>query len=115
MRYGTKLYKIPTPELYILYMGNNRLNIKELQLSDTFNEQTNSLQLRIKVIDIHINMMIESGLDKCKPLFGYSTFLEKCNALGVEDAISYCIEHDILADFLKKYNADVKKMFANFK
>lgn len=110
MRFRTKLYKIPTPEFYVLYNGDGNLKQTELQLNDAFMEPTDSLQLKVKVIDIRPDALKKAGLDKCKSLFGYSTVVEKTKEIGAKDAISYCIQHNILENYLYKYGSEVFNM-----
>ncbi len=107
-RYGTKLYKIPSPEFYVLYNGDSELTT--IQLSDMFIESSDSLQLKAEVVNIHTGALKKSGLDKCKILYEYSTVIEKAKEMGAENAVLYCIGNDILADYLQKHKTDINSM-----
>lgn len=111
-RYGTKLYKIPSPEFYVLYNEDSELTTRELQLSDMFIESSDSLQLKAEVVNIHTGALKKSGLDKCKILYEYSTVIEKAKEMGAENAVLYCIENDILADYLQKHKTDINSMLS---
>ena len=112
-RYGTKLYKIPSPEFFVLYNGDSDLNTGELQLYDIFEEFSYSLQLKAEVIDIHTEALKKTSLDKCRILYGYSAVVEKAKEIGSENAVLYCIKNDILANFLQKHKTDINTMLSD--
>ena len=129
-RYWKTLYKIPSPEFYVLYNGSAPVPEEvELKLSDAFKiKQDNPLcELKVKVV----NIGGETGLklpivQKCDILKEYCEFIEtvfrkeallksnctKEEACGaVEEAIKECIGKNILKDYLTRKSTEVINMF----
>ena len=77
-RYLRKLKKIPSPEFYVFYNGEEKYPSQaELKLSDAFAVKSAkpSLELLVKVININYNKD-NKLLEKCKPLAEYTQFVE---------------------------------------
>ena len=91
-----------------------------LRLSDAFENKKTEADIELKVRMLNINHgHNEELMKKCKTLKEYAEFVdisriyikektERNEALN--QAIDYCITHDILSDFLKKYRAEVLGM-----
>ncbi|MDR1488022.1 MAG: hypothetical protein LBT62_08555 [Deltaproteobacteria bacterium] len=117
------LFKLPTPEVIVLYNGVDSFpDEKILKLSDAFKtppkKQFGSIDLTVRVININ-NKRNYPILIKCKELYEYSIIIDKVRenwSLGsdlinsVDLALNYCIENNILVDFLKKNSLDVRDM-----
>ncbi|MDR2964949.1 MAG: Rpn family recombination-promoting nuclease/putative transposase, partial [Treponema sp.] len=122
-----KLIEIPLPEFIVLYNGNKPYDdYKELKLSDAFKDieglkidkSTPPLELTAKVYNInkgHNPQMLE----KSKTLEGYSIFIGKIKELkannlsldeSVKYAVRYCLENDILTNFLRAHEGEVVDM-----
>ena len=113
--YGSKQYKIPTPEFVVFYNGTTARPEKEvLYLSSAFelpgDKELGSLELKVPVYNINISMNKEL-FDKSPKLKQYAEFIAKvreCSKLyddyvtAVQQAANYCIANGILADFLKE-------------
>ena len=113
--YGSNLYKIPTPEFVVFYNGTATKPEKEiLRLSDAFEVETNtelgSLKLEVPVYNINKGMNVEL-FKKSPKLKQYAEFIAKVRefneqyndyALAVKEAANYCIENDILSNFLRE-------------
>lgn len=129
-RYRKKLYKIPTPEFYVFYNGENKLaRESELKLSDAFIVQQDSplCELKAKFINIGGQEGLKLPIVRsCAMLKQYCEFMEilhmkeallpsectdedKLNAL--EAAIRECIKQDILSDYLTRKSTEVMNMF----
>jgi len=126
--YKTKLEKIPMPEFIVLYNGNSPFpEHKEFRLSDAF-KGIEGLRAKGK-IELPLELVVQAYninhghnkeiLEKSKTLDGYSFFIEKIkqqrrnkNSLdeSVKTAIRYCIENNVLKDFLKKHSTEVYNM-----
>lgn len=118
-RYKKKMVKLPAPEFYTFYNGVQPLEQEmELKLSDAYqsNAESPMLELKVKVLNINPgeNHRI---LDKCKVLKEYGIFndtVRKYTNQGKEEpvklAIKECIEHGILADYLKRKGSQVVNM-----
>ena len=132
-RFQKKLVKIPRPEFIVLYNGKEPFpDHKELRLSDAFmdaqglkqSENVSSisdkppLELIVQVYNINQGHNPEM-LKKSVILNGYSILISKIGELlkskltlaeSLDLAIKYCIENNILKDFLKKHGAEVYNM-----
>ena len=114
LMYSTQLIKIPTPEFYVLYNGQNKLEYTELQLSDSFKEDACSpnLELKVKVININLNNLKNTKLKDCKELYGYACLIEKIREYkgDIKRAVNECVEENILRDYLTFYGSEVVNM-----
>ena len=122
--YNEKLIKIPKPEFIVLYNGEKPYPEKgELRLSDAFmdieglarDKDRISLELVVQVYNINHGHNPEIQ-QKCGTLNNYSFFINKIReyqrtgltlAKSIECAIRYCIENNILKDFLKEHGSQV--------
>ena len=129
-RYWKSLYKIPSPEFYVLYNGSDSMpSESELKLSDAFMiEQKNPLcELKVKVINIGGNEVLKLPIiQKCDILEEYCEFIaavfrekallkqdctkEEARA-ALEHAMKECIKKDILTDYLIRKGTEVVNMF----
>ncbi len=118
-RYLRKMVKIPTPEFFVFYNGEEDYPVETtLKLSDAFvdKEKDITLELTVKVFNINKDKN-NPLLKKCKKLDEYSKFVEETRKLhkldpknGFEKAIKKCISKGILKDYLKRKNMEVNNM-----
>ena len=118
--YSSKLIKLPTPHFVVFYNGvEDKPEKRLLRLSEAFEVPTEDPELELKVTILNINPKMNEELkEKCPVLKQYTQYVEQVryNSAGmtleqaVEEAIEYCIRHDILKDFLLKQRAEVVKM-----
>ena len=118
-KYSRKLLKIPVPEFYVFYNGEEPYpSDKTLKLSDAFIEKTTetSLDLIVKVININ-RQNRHPVLEKCKTMQEYSIFVETVRKWkeidpqnGFEKAVEECISNDILREYLKRKTKEVLNM-----
>ena len=111
--YSEKRIKIPTPHFVVFYNGVDTLPEEmTYKLSEMYEEKTDNpeLELTIKILNINYGMN-ETLMRGCKMLNDYSIFVSKerefykesrSHEKAVNQAIDYCIENDILKDFLVK-------------
>ena len=118
--YGSNLYKIPTPEFVVFYNGTTARPEKEtLSLSDAFeaeaDKELGSLELKVPVYNINKGMN-EELFKKSPKLKQYAEFIAKVRELNkqyndyaqaVKEATNYCIENDILSDFLREQGGKI--------
>ena len=126
--YSTRLLSLPRPEFFVLYNGIAEYpNEKIIKLSDSYestaflglSEKTSpALELEVKVININQGRN-EEKVQRCKTLAGYSAFVGKVQEYereslsreeAIKKAIKYCLEHDILKDFLERNASEVENM-----
>ncbi|MGP1438330.1 MAG: Rpn family recombination-promoting nuclease/putative transposase [Treponema sp.] len=119
IRYSREQQYIPTPIFYVLYNGKEAYPEESvLHLSDAFKVKGKEIQLQLDVKVININNGKNEKLMKaCNILKEYAMFVEqvrkyveKEGEAGFGNAIRYCIEHDILKDYLSKRFKVVENM-----
>lgn len=118
-KYSRQLLKIPTPEFYVFYNGVEPLPQEYmLKLSDAFLHkiESPSLELCVNVININTEKR-HSLLEKCQPIHEYSLFVDTIRRYkahdpvsGFQKAIAYCIQHNILKDYLQRKTKEVINM-----
>ena len=118
--YSSKLIKLPTPHFVVFYNGvESKPERRILRLSEAFEVPTKDPELELKVTILNINPRMNEDLkEKCPVLKQYTQYVEqvRCNSMNmsleqaVEEAIEYCIRHNILKEFLSKQKAEVIKM-----
>jgi predicted transposase/invertase (TIGR01784 family) len=127
--YAFKRVPLPTPEFYVFYNGEEPYpDVATLKLSDAFEKLSDMglglpekgfpLELEVKVININKGKNAELAR-KCETLAGYSVFVDKVREYkkagmtleeAIKKAVEYCLEHDILKEFLEKNAAGVMDM-----
>ncbi len=120
--YGKRLVKIPTPQFVVFYNGEeNQPEVQELKLSDSYEKQTDDPKLQLKCMVYNINSGKNRAiLEKCSWLNEYMIFVNKVREyhngrtdeeliIDIELAIDYCVEHDILKEFLLTHRSEVTK------
>ena len=118
-RYAKTQVKIPVPEFYVFYNGTEPYPArKTLRLSDSFMIKNEKITLELVVEVININHgQNEEFLKGCKIINEYSWFVFYVRIFYEEDknhkeesfrrAIEYCIEHNILKDYLEANMSEV--------
>jgi hypothetical protein len=124
--YRKNLFKIPTPEFFVLYNGKDACPDEvTLRLSEAFNyvnipgaENLPALELIVRVFNVNVGHN-EKILKKCESLRGYAVFVGKIRehqhaGQSLEDAIlsamDYCISNGILVEYLEKNGSEVRNM-----
>ena len=130
--YRTNLFKIPTPEFFVLYNGKEaypdevtlRLSdaFKYINLPEVVGENLQpllpALELTVRVLNVNVGHN-EKILEKCESLRGYAVFVGKIREYQqegqtLEDAIAsamdYCITNKILVEYLEKNGSEVRNM-----
>ena len=109
--YRDKLIKLPTPQYYVFYNGDRDMPDKQvLKLSDAFIEppKEGCFEWTATVLNINYGHN-QKLLSNCKTLSDYGILIKTINDYkqknndintAIENAIDYCIEHDILRAFL---------------
>ena len=118
-RYLRRLKKIPTPEFYVFYNGEEDYpETATLRLSDAFMTMPEkpSLELVVSVTNINYNKDNEI-LHTCKPLKEYTLFVDAVrrhtkldSENGFKNAIKECIQNDILREYLQRKSKEVMNM-----
>ena len=118
-RYLRRLKKIPTPEFYVFYNGEEDYpETATLRLSDAFMTIPEKPALEVVVSVTNINYNKESEiLHTCKPLKEYTLFVEAVrrhtkldSENGFRNAIKECVRNDILREYLQRKSKEVMNM-----
>ena len=115
--YSRRIVKIPVPELYVLYNGEEEQPIEhEMKLSDAFMVKCDkiAIEARVKVINVNYDKNSEL-LKRSKTLREYSRFIhmvrEKQESMDMEEAVEEtireCLKEGILREFLTKNGGDI--------
>ena len=118
-RYAEKVYKIPNPDFYVVYVGKDKLpQEQELRLSDAFYEKDGSkLELVVKVKNCTDPAMLPIA-GKCDILKEYCQFSEivertynkRFPKSSFKKAIEIAMKQDILKDYLDRKSREVINM-----
>ena len=118
--YGDDLLKIPAPEFYVFYDGNDTsFEQQTLKLSDAFETQSDKLELTVHVYNL-ADGMNDALKRKCLPIGEYSIFSNAYKHFrqqkmeidhAVDAAIKYCLENNVMVDYLKNNQKEVIDMF----
>jgi predicted transposase/invertase (TIGR01784 family) len=126
-RYSDMQIPLPCPEFIVLYNGTEPYDDqKTLKLSDAFEKvgylkdgiEPLELELIVKVYNVNPGHN-EAILKKCEELSGYGIFVDKVREYkkAISDkeaaftkAIKYCIDHNILRQFLELHTSEVLNM-----
>jgi len=125
--YQKRLVKIPRPEFIVLYNGKDEYPDRQTLLLSTAFKDIVGLKLP-ENIDMPLELLVHvyninhgrnpEILKRSENLNGYSIFVEKYNEyreyLSVDESakkvVKYCIEHNVLKDFMKKHGSEVANM-----
>ncbi len=118
-RYAEKVYKIPNPDFYVVYVGKDKLPPEqELRLSDAFYEKDGSkLELVVKVKNCSDSKMLPI-IGNCDILKEYCQFIEIVEHTynksfpksSFKKAIEKAISQGILSDYLDRKSREVINM-----
>ena len=118
--YGDDLLKIPAPEFYVFYDGNDTsFEQQTLKLSNAFETQSDKLELTVHAYNLADGMNDELKR-KCLPIGEYSIFSNAYKHFrqqkmeidhAVDEAIKYCLENNVMVDYLKNNQKEVIDMF----
>lgn len=115
--YSSALQKIPNPHFIVFYNGSMPIeDCCTSRLSDAFYHVTDKPSLELVVTTFNVNAGHNTELmSQCRILREYSIYVAKVRALteqmpvdaAVQKAVAECIHENILADFLRKNQAEV--------
>ena len=118
--YGSKRIMLPEPHFVVFYNGIEKLPEQSiLQLSDAFPQKSGKPKLNLEVLVLNINAGYNLELmEHCRTLREYMIYVDTVRTYAkemsfpgaVDRAINECISKGILADFLSRNQAEVKKV-----
>ena len=116
--YSSAIQKVPAPNFIVFYNGQDEVaDRSEYRLSDAFAPHVDNpaLELRVTVLNINYGRNLEL-MEHSRTLRDYAQYValvrkykEESGSLddAVNRAVDECIKNDILADFLRKNQAEV--------
>lgn len=117
--YGSRQIKIPAPTFVVFYNGKEKIEEKELLLSEAYTKKTKdlNLELRVKIWNINLGNS-EEIYRKSRTMREYMIFVDKARRYSegqpldeaIERTVEECIQENVLRDFLLENKAEVKKM-----
>ena len=118
--YSSALQKIPNPHFIVFYNGSTLIDdCYTSRLSDAFYHTTDNPSLELIVTTFNVNAGHNTKLmSHCQILKEYSIYVAKVRFFAeqmplddaVQKAVTECIQENILADFLRKNQAEVIAM-----
>lgn len=118
-RYKRKRFPLPEPKFYVFYNGNdNSPNKQVMRLSEAFPAKSQKW-IDLKLLCYNIKYKPNKALlRKCSAIMEYSIFVKKVEEfdngdtnVAVQKAVDYCIQHDVMKEFMKKHREEVSDMF----
>jgi hypothetical protein len=119
--YRDRVIKIPKPDFIVLYNGDDECPDKsEMKLSDAFEDADipDMLELTVRVYNINRGRN-QKILKKSKALRDYAAFIGRIKENGtkglalaeaIKEAVRYCIENDIMKDYLESNASEVENL-----
>ena len=114
--YGRKIVKLPTPEFFVIYTGEEeRPAVEILRLSDSFSIKA---PIEVEVTCYNINKELEIK-EKSSSLSGYSALIQEIKgfkkqgydlAQAIQKAVEVCMEHGVLTEYLIRHESEVSNM-----
>ena len=121
--YSTKKVSIPTPELYVVYTGPERQLPEEISLQqEFFNNTKTSIEVNIKIIynkdyretdniflqymefiSVYYRMLKSDNAPSRENISVYNKFVLQM----IIRAVDYCIDNNILKNFLQEHKSEV--------
>ena len=127
--FSSQPVSLPRPYFVVFYNGTEAQPERRIfQLSDLYESKPDCEMIRLteeqpelelKTLAININKGYNEELKRnCQDLYGYMVYVDKVREFAknhplekaVEMAITYCIQNDILAEFLLKRRTEVMSM-----
>ena len=118
-RYAEKVYKIPNPDFYVVYMGKKEQPLEQdLRLSDAFyTKDSSKLELVVKVKNCSDSKLLPL-VKSCDILREYCRFIEivelnfnkRHPRRSFQKAIEQAMEEGILVDYLDRKSREVINM-----
>jgi predicted transposase YdaD len=119
--YRRKLIKIPRPEFITLYNGKENIPDRTvLRLSDAFKNASGKISMELQVTIYNINHGRNNQImNRSRSLADYAAFIAKIREYqtmgqsledAIKDAVIFCVEHEIMKDFLEKHRSEVLNM-----
>ena len=118
--YNKERIPLPSPQFYVFYNGRESTEeVSEMKLEEAFSDPNPVITLKVKAFDIRYERNSRL-LHDCQEMMYYSIFVSKVEEYKTPEvtaeqavlrAVNYCIEHDIMKEFMEKHRQEVVNMF----
>lgn len=107
-------YKIPAPELYVVYTGDKKNVPDEIDISELYEplvSGTKPLSLKVKIIkSSDKNNIIGQYMDFCRKANDMRKQYPNDRKKAVQELVKYCIANNVLSKFVKEHEKEVYDM-----
>ena len=106
--YGTKKINIPIPELYVLYIGKEKIKKKEISLNEEYFGGKGPIDLKVKIItDRSKNDILKEYIEFANRCNEFRRKKQKPTEKEIISFINKCIKDNILREFLEEHKEEV--------
>jgi len=105
--YSTKQVTLPKPELYVLYTGSKIIKEKMLSFKKTFYNNDSPIEVKVNVITLNNSNKLIKEYIKFTKIIDVNNKKYGYTKNSINETIEYCIENNILRDYLSEYKKEV--------
>ena len=112
--YSTKKVDFPKPELYVIYVGKEKINKEYISLSDSFlNGEECDLNIKVKVITDGKKGDIISQYVRFTQIFNEQVQKHDRTRKAVSETIRICTNENVLKNYMKERESEVASIMLN--
>ena len=106
--YGTKKVILPKPELYVVSTDSKKIKNKEISFQkEFFNGENCAVEVVVKVITLENASSVVKEYIRFTKIFDKNNKKYGYNKKSIITTVDYCIQHDILKDYLTEHQKEV--------
>ena len=105
--YGTKKVDLPKPELYVLYTGIKTIKDKSISFKKEFFNSKCPIDVKVNVITLNNSSKVVKEYIRFAKLLDTNTKKYGYTKKSINETIDYCIEKNILREYLLEYKKEV--------
>ena len=105
--YGTKKVDLPKPELYVLYTGSKTIKDKSISFKKEFFNSKCPIDVKVNVITLNNSSKVVKEYIRFAKLLDTNTKKYGYTKKSINETIDYCIEKNILREYLLEYKKEV--------
>ena len=105
--YGTKKVDLPKPELYVLYTGIKTIKDKSISFKKEFFNSKCPIDVKVNVITLNNSSKVVKEYIRFAKILDTNTKKYGYTKKSINETIDYCIEKNILREYLLEYKKEV--------
>ena len=105
--YGTKKVDLPKPELYVLYTGSKTIKDKSISFKKEFFNSKCPIDVKVNVITLNNSSKVVKEYIRFAKILDTNTKKYGYTKKSINETIDYCIEKNILREYLLEYKKEV--------